>query len=340
MTAYLVLPSDLTPTALTCLDCFPPIVSTIVEECLAHQKCGDTERAIQCARQAQELTEVQNHPVSTSIILLLLADLYRELDQIGLALTHCQKACDTLRLQPDYEHRHHAQAVIVYLQGLLHHALGANTEALSYYQQALTSFENALKHWNSDIVRNPAHAEEYRERADKCEKVCKWIEVLYRFLLWPTRCCTEMHIPAAKGQGYDLVRLEMLTCLTPQGVVINGHRYRLHHPSNGFAYSDDERLTLDWNTHHFAVRVPEDQWAGPYSTEGDYVLVKREQKTDTLTGAGVLRSRDQEQWEYGTFSRDAVTGEITFNPLKRIVIGGEKIHDQEIGSVRALLKPV
>lgn len=338
MAALLVLPPDLTPTALTHLHGFPAIIDVIIRECLAHWQQGHTDSAIRCARQAQELAEAHNHSVSISVISVLLADLYRELDQLGLALAYCQKAHDALCLQPNYEHRHHAEAVIIYLRGLLHHALGANTEALFNYQQALTSFEKAIEHWNVSTARNPT-------QADKCEKATRWINVLCRCLagaLSPVRGGTELHIPATSGQDYELARLKLAAYLFPPEVIISGQRYHLHYPDNGIAFDANDKLEVQWNACHFAVRVLEDQWAGAHSAQGDYILVRRERKAANPIGPGVLRDGGQQQWKYGAFTRDA-EGNIWFRPFPPIVIGGaphdEEVEEQDIGIVRALLKP-
>jgi tetratricopeptide (TPR) repeat protein len=345
MAALLVLPPDLAPIELIYLDGFPSIIDTIIQECLADWREGRTDDVIQCARQAQELTEAHDHNASRSVISVLLADLYRELAQPGLALVYCQKAHDALRLQPNYEHRCHVEAVIIYLQGLLHHALGANTEALSDYQQALTSFDNAIKHWNSNVVRNPMQADEYRKRADKCERVTRWINVLCRCLARshsPVQGGMEMHIPATSGEDYALARLKLKAYLLPPEATINGQKYRLHYPANGIAFADDLKIPCD--ARHFVVRVPEDQWAGEHSTQGDYILAKRARKADDPEGAGLLRADDRQQWEYGEFVRAAGTGQVQFHPLRPIVIGGappeRDVEDQDIGVVRALLKPV
>lgn len=344
MAALLVLPPDLAPIELIYVDGFSSIIEAIVQECLADWREGRTDDAIQCARQAQELAEAQDHNASTGIISVLLADMYRELAQPGLALVYCQKARDALRLQPNYEHRCHVEAVIIYLQALLHHGLGANTEALSDYQQALTSFDNAIIHWNSNIVRDPIQADEYRRRAGKCEHVTRWINVLCRCLARSrslARDGMEMHIPATSGEDYALARLKLKAYRLPPVVTINGQTYRLHHPANGIAFDTDLEILCD--ERHFAVHVPEDRWAGQHSADGDYILAKRERKADDPEGAGLLWAHDQQQWEYGAFVRDAGTGQIRFRPHPPLVIGGpppdKEVEDQDIGVVCALLKP-
>jgi tetratricopeptide (TPR) repeat protein len=345
MAALLVLPPDLAPIELMCVDGFPSTIDTIIQECLADWREGRRDDAIQCARQARELAETQGHNVSTSVISVLLADMYRELAQLGLAWVHCQKARDALHLQPNYDHRCHVEAVIIYLQGLLHHGLGANTEALSDYQQALTSFDNAIIHWNSNVVRDPIQADEYRRRAGKCEQVTSWINVLCRCLARSrslARGGMEMHIPATSGEDYALARLKLKAYLLPPEATINGQTYRLHYPANGIAFTDDLKIPCD--ERHFVVRVPEDRWAGEHSTRGDYILAKRARKADDPEGAGLLRAHGQQQWEYGEFVRAAGAGQVRFHPLRPMVIGGappeRDVEDEDIGVVRALLRPV
>jgi len=357
MAAFLIVPSDLTPTELAYLAGLPTIIEAIIEECLEHRKRGDTDSAIRCARQAQELAQAQNLHVSTSVASVLLADMYRELDQIGLALECCQKAQDALRLQPNYEHRRHADAVVIYLRCLLHHVMGAHTEAFAKYQQALTAFKDAKEHWNNSIARDHAKADEYRNLVSKCEKANVWISALYRCLasdLSPTKGGTEIHIPATDGEGYELARVELATYLFPLEVNINRTKYHLHHPDNGIPFTANDHLEIPWGTRHFVVRVSEKEWAGPQSSKGDYILVTqekqmRERVAQMLQGpppqpriAGILRKEEQQEWEYVEFTCDAA-GHVRFRPLPPIVIGGaeqeKEVRDQDIGVVRALLKP-
>ena len=356
MTAVLIVPSDLAPAKLAYLEDLPKIIKTIIEECLEHREHGDTDNAIRCARQAQELAQAQDHHVSTSVASVLLADMYRELNQIGLALECCQKAQDALRLQPNYEHRRHAEAVIIYLRCLLHHVMGAHTEAFADYQQAIIAFDRAKEHWSNSIAREPAKAGEYRKLVSKCEKVTKWINALYRCLvsdLSPIKSGAEIHVPATNGEDYELARVKLATYLFPLEVNIKRKEYRLHHPENGISFTASDRLKVQWDTHHFVVGVSKkDKGAVPYSSEGDYLLVKqekREQVVEMLEGppsqpkvTGVLRKENQQKWEYGEFTYDVAEG-VRFHPLPPVVIGGapqeEDVKDQNIGVVCALLKP-
>jgi tetratricopeptide (TPR) repeat protein len=346
--AYLVFPPDPTPAALAYRDDLPEVIDHIVEDCLGHWQHGDIDSAIQRAEEARKLAKTINHPISVGFVSLLLADLCREQDQLDLALEHWREAQKALRLQPHFEHRHHAEAVIHYSRGLLHHALGENTEAVAGYLRALTSLKKAVEDWNSSIVRDPAQTGKYKEQASKCEKAIKWINApclcLADDLSRPSRA--EMHIPATDGEGYTLVRLELaaympslVAYVRPQDIIINDSesRYQLHDPDNGTAFHNN--LEIPWNAQHFAVYIPEDEWAGQQSEEGDYVLVKREQKETDPTGEGVFWNDEQRQWEYGTFTRNR-TGAVTFEPLNPNVIGGGKIEDEDIGVTRALLKPV
>jgi hypothetical protein len=358
MTAFLIVPSDLTPTELAYLEDLPDIIKTIIEECREHRKRGDTDSAIRCARQAQELAQAQNDHVSASVASVLLADVYRELDQIGLALECCQKAHDVLRLEPNCVHRRHAEAVITYLRCLLHHVMGAHTRAFADYQQAITAFDKAKEHWNNSIARDHAKADEYRKMVNKCEKATKWINALYRCLasdLSPIRGGTEIHVPATNGEDYELARMELATCLLPLEVNINRKKYQLHHPNNGSPFAPNDRLEVQWDTRHFVVHVSDTEPVVPHSSKDDYILVTqekqmRERVAQMLQGpppqpriAGVLRKEDQQEWEYGDFTYDAAEG-VRFHPLPPIVIGGaqqdEEIEDQDIGVVCALLKLV
>jgi len=347
MAAILELPPDLVPRALVYQDELPEVISAAIQECSNHWRRGDVDKAIRSVEQARALAQANNQPVSESVVCVWMADLYREMAQLGPALECCQGATNALRLQPSYEHRYHIEAVIAYLQGLFHRALGVNTEALADYQRALTSFEKAIKHWESNIARNPSQVSKYRQQVDKCEKAIRWINVLSQCLagdLSPINGGMEMQIPVTDGQDYGLASLKLAAYLLPLDVTIRGKRYRLHRPDDGIPFDVDYRLEAQSNTHYFVVHVPKERWAGEHSARGDYVLARRERKADNPVGAGVLWDDSQQQWKYGTFVRDAEMGEIRFRPLPPIVIGGapqeEEIEDHDIGVVRALLKPL
>jgi tetratricopeptide (TPR) repeat protein len=345
MSIVLEVPRDLAPRTLAYRDELPQVIATTIQECSNHWQRGDASKALQCAGNAQSLAEAQNHPVSEGVAYLWLADLYREMDQLGPALAACRRAVNALRLQPKYDHRDHSEAVVQYMQGLLHHGLGADTEALADYQRALISFERALKHWESKSARNPA-------QAAKCEKALKWISVLCHCLtsdLAPASGRNEVQIPIKNGQGYQLVRMQLAAYVVPPEVIIDDQRYRLHHPEESDASNDEDHLVIRWDDRYFAVSVPEDQWAGESSEEGDYVLVKQVRQVTQREVTGVLWDDEQQQWKYGTFVRDPDAGQIRFRHLPPIVIGGarreaaikeEPIEDQDIGIVRALLKPM
>jgi hypothetical protein len=144
--------------------------------------------------------------------------------------------------------------------------------------------------------------------------------------------------------------MELATCLLPLEVNINRKKYQLYYPNNEFPFAANDRLEVQWDTRHFAVRVSDKEQVVPHSSEGDYILVTqekqmREKVAQMLQGsppqpiAGVLRKEDQQEWKYGEFTRDAAGG-VRFRPLPPVVIGGEEVEDQEIGIVCALLKPV
>jgi tetratricopeptide (TPR) repeat protein len=336
MTTILEVPSNLAPKVLVYEDGLPMVINTAIQDCLNHWRHGNAEQAIRCAKQAQELAEAYDHHVSISMTSVLLADLYRELGQPGLALDYCQKAHNALRLQPNYPHMHHAEAVIAYLRGMLHHSLGANTTALSDYQRALTSFDKAIQHWGAAPTRDPT-------QANRCKKATRWIKALCRGLsgdLSPIQGEIEMHIPAANGQEYELARLKLATFMLPQEIIIKGKKYHPYQPGKGILFNKPP-LVIRWNERHFVVPVLDNQWAGPYSEKGNYILVKRERKSDNPEGNGVLWDGGRQQWRYGEFTRDPKTRNIQFQPSPPppTIIGGKDFEDEDIGIVRALLKP-
>jgi len=353
MATFLVVPPDLTPTELAYQDDLPPIVTALVQESSAHRRQGEALSAIECAQLAQELAEADRDVVSTIVIILILADVHRELDQLGPAQEYCRQVHRALRLKPNYEHRYHTEAVVSYLEGLIYHALGAYTRALSRYQRAIMSFGEAARHWRSIADEYPMQSPE-RQKAEKwvatCGKATQWVRVLCRCLagaLTPaTRAGTEMHIPAANGEEYDLARLELRTCLPPAAISIDRQRYRMYHPDNGYPF---QGLTLiEPNVSFFVVYVPEDRWAGPHSRQGDYVLAQRKRTVDEPQGVGLLRQGDRQTWTYGRLKYSQETKRLWFYPGHLIGQRGgpadqererEEVTHQEIGVVRALLKP-
>lgn len=338
MTAILEVPLDLTPRALAYQDELPTVVATAIKECSNHWRIGDTDQAIQCAKHARTLAQAINNPVSESVACVWMADLYREVARPGPALECCREAISALRRQPGYEHRDHAEAVVAYLQGLLRHTLGANTAALADYDQAITSFGKAIKHWNSNVARNPA-------RADRREKAIEWIKVLSQRLAGdrsPVSGETEMQIPAANGQDYGLARLKPEAVYRlPLEILINDEPYRMYDLHSGQAFETNDRLEVGWNTHHFVVRVQQDKWAGPYSAQGDYVLVKWKWTAGSSRGYGVFRDLNQQQWKYGTFDYNPDTGRLWFYPYHLIGGQSKEVEYEDISGIAcALLKPV
>jgi hypothetical protein len=224
---------------------------------------------------------------------------------------------------------------------------------LAEYQQALALFKKAITDWKANAARNPTQTGKYKAQIDRCEKATKWITAMCESLvdvLAPSTSITEMHIPATDGKDYKLVRLKLASfrrwsgaSVQPRDIRIKKGKYQLCDVNNGAAFS--RPLGIPWNERYlFAVQVPRDRWAGPYSAEGDYVLVRQERQVTWPGDAGVLWDGDYQEWKYGEFVRDLGTGRIRFRPVPPLVIGGmpqeEEIEDKDIGIVRALLKPV
>jgi tetratricopeptide (TPR) repeat protein len=338
-------------------DELPDFIGGAIDECSNHWKRGDATQAIHWAEQAQARARASGRYVSECVACIWLADLYLEATRLALVEEYCEGAISALRLQPNYKHRYHIEAVIYYLRGLLLHALGFNAKALADYQWALASFEKAKDRW-AVLAGNPT-------QADMCEKAIRWINALCRCLaseLAPVTDGTVMYVTVIDKQDYALTRLELVGHLLPLEVTIRDQQYRMHDPGNGVGL--EVNLAVRWNAHYFVLYVPEDEWAGPFSTQEDYILVRRERPMAQLEGPGVVWDGSKEQWEYGAFTRDPETGEIWFHPLSPIVIGGapqdeeardgevedegpqgeevegKEVADQLTGVVRALLKPV
>lgn len=356
MTDLVMVPPNLVPTELLYLKGMPKVIETIIDECLVHRKQGDVASAIRCANQAQGLAEAQSHYAGVSVVLVLLADMYREMDQIGLALECCQRAQEALRVQPNYEHRQHAEAVIIYLQCLLCHELGAHTKVFADYDRALKALESAVRHWNDSIARDYANVGEYQEMIKKCERVIEWINAMNQCLagnLSPVEGGIKVVIPAANEKNLEVLCMQLPTLLLPLEATINRREYRLYHPNNGLPFSRGDRLEVKWDVRRFAVRVLKDGDAGPYSSQGDYGLVIKgkqvhKQVASLLQGTapsliGVSWEDNLQQWQYGKFIRDQ-NGNIRVESIPPIIIGGvpqsKVIVGLEIGIVCALLKPV
>lgn len=355
MAAFLTVPKHLAPTQLVYRKDLPKTIKTIVDECLEHRKRGDTESAIRCGRQAQKLAEAQEQHAGESVAWVLLADAHREMDQIGPALESCQKAEDAL-LQSSYPLHLYAKAVIVYLRCLIRHSMGAYTEAFAACSQARDAFESAKDYWDNLVSRGHDDAAESQALAEKCGEVIKWIDALDECLasdLASTGGGIEVHIPVANGEEYEVARVEVGAYRFPTKVTIKGREYQLHYLENEMQFNEnDPRLQVPWGTRHFTVCVSKDEEAGPYSSAGDYLLVKQgkqEQIVKMLEGPpprdsirGTLR-KDDEPWEFGEFKRDD-DGNIQFHspPPPNIIGNGKREEvkgpDQELGIAYALLK--
>jgi hypothetical protein len=177
----------------------------------------------------------------------------------------------------------------------------------------------------------------------------KWINALCRYLereLSPISSEAKIYITVIDKQDYELIRLELRDYEFPTEVRVGDQLYGMHNPGNGVPLNT--KLEVRWNVPHLALRVLENKWAGPYSTCEDYILTRRQRRLYQEEGAGVSWDTGQQQWEFGTFTRNPDTGEIQFSPLSSlpppVVIGGTTSHEERIGEylgiVRALLKPL
>ncbi len=339
------LPPDLAPRALVCENGLPSVVSAATMKCSEYWCLGDVNRAIRCIEEAHAFARACHHSASESVLCIWMGDLYRETDRWGPALDCCQEAAKALGLLPGYQNKRHIEAVVVYLRGLLHCALGSRTKALVDYQRAIKAFGEAIKYWEDNRFRDPSRTQECSQQIDKCQHALSWINALCRCLaddLSLVDGAAAVHIPVVTGNGYGLLRAEPRGCLIPSEIDIDERRYRLYHPEDGMPFGTN--LWLPWDARSFAVRVPRDRWAGPHSNEGDYVLAAWARgAVPPATGHAVVWNVDQKEWEYGRFVRDPGTGKIQFPPVAPIVIGGvpeeETVTWQDIGIVSALLKP-
>jgi tetratricopeptide (TPR) repeat protein len=321
----------------------PEVIENLFKQCEAHLQRRNIPRAIVCVERAKMSAEDMNNNVNVGLASIWAADLYFESCQIGLALSRCEEAVKAFKLTPNYPHRHHAQAVLHYLRGLLYHRLGDDAKAQSHYQQALESFRKAIIYWEK-------LAEEGKRFKQLCERVSEWIKLLSRRLasdLPPTEGATQILLPVTDRDDYELAQLKMLAYVVAPKIVIKGREYELIEIDDG-DLCDSNIPYFPPDAQYFLMCVEDEKWGGKYSQKGDYMLVKQEEKAKE--GIGAVWDEDQNRWQSGEFVRK--DGRIKFKPIPRKVIGGDlrrrkdpdgdeiEIEGKELGRALWLLQPV
>lgn len=312
-------------------------VSQHSQALLEQSRCAvveqDWAKAERCVLNARDASQRPGRIVDHAVALIYLADIYRGVGRLGLALEHNESAQQMLKNQSGPTH-YHDRAVADYALGLIHHVLGNDSKALYWYEHARDLFKRAHLHWG--IASDP-------DRQDQCNKVVRWISAL-------SESINDQAAVLPDGQRFNLAWLPVFRALTP--ALDDGYEL-LCFPATIREVEDQIRIgdwlytlllpdgqpfpfpVLDFRVPHFAVEIGEDDqiWEGTLQ-EGDLALVRGKSPSADLD-----EQTDQvEGGKYGRFTRDA-DGRVTFVSKPPHIIGGDE-EGPITGDVVAILRPI
>jgi len=322
---------ELLPSTLVQLAELAPPAGTLLEESRERRQRQDFEGAIELVKRARDLVEAHRDPLSEAVACLHMGDLYRESGLLGPALDLARQAERASQFHQERRHRHN-RAITAYLLGLLHHELCSYSEALREYRNAREHLDDARKRW-VDVGRP--------DWVHRCEMLSAWLTSLCGCLTdLPPLGTEEVLFPIQCGDAaYAVARGKVLRYTLATEITVDGQRFQSRMRGGG-----PVPLDIAAQGEYFALVVPSDEWAGPDTEEGDYVLVQRERQPH-MEGPGVLfQAGEGEGWVYGRFLRDAV-GRVSFRPKPWIIGGAPALNatvsvDKPMGYVVAVLKPV
>jgi hypothetical protein len=302
-------PFSLAPSSLTHLEGVPSNIKSNIEALLESSRDfrekHDWACAECCASGAVETCEYASHHVGLAVSQLHLADVYREVGELGRALELCEQAHQTFKGQTRIQRQNEAAAA--YAQGLLHELqlFGDEMRALHWYQEALRLFDAAQEYWATQNDRT---------RIEICKNAWLWIKEqegrildnhsrssLWKavFDIWRPDSPDAPFAPDRHRQGH----------VTADGhVEVDGSTYRFH-----FGNLPEEDTGNDH--YYFALRVPEDHWAVSETKTDDYVFVRQQWKVDPETVGGLWEPgvvwEPGKRWLAVTFTRNS-EGKIRF----------------------------
>jgi hypothetical protein len=307
--------AELVPSLLLHLDQVPPDVQTLLKRSRTGRKKGEWALAEWCAMDARDACKHRNDHLGVALAQLHLADVYREVGELGEAMGLCEEAYQILHGHAAKVQRHN-EAVAAYAQGLLHERFlfGDDMQAVRWYRQALELLETAKEHWA---------AEDDRKLFKACERAYRRIAQLKKRIL-RARSGGERRLDA-----FDVLQPDSRESALPGVIIdanhaeIDGVKYLLH--SGALPSNDGDRRRC------FALPVSDlPACTFPAAEDGDYVVMRSRWFSDASDPEGVwipgvVWGSDSE-WEIGDFTFEP-SGRTWFYPCasKAHVIGGRPL---------------
>jgi hypothetical protein len=307
--------STLIPSTLLYYEQIPLEVQRLLKHASTSLKKGQWKWAESCAKDARDICKHTNAYAALGVSHICLADVYREVGELGKAMDLCEEAYRIFHSQSPRAQRHN-EAIAAYAQGLLYEVLpfGDDMQAVQWYSKALKLFEKAQEHWAS--CRND-------KRFKACQRASRHIE---------RRKTAIMKTHSAGGPGseaLDILEVDSRQC-AGHGRILGDNRvsvgedvFCLHSGTLPSRYDDAARYC-------FLLPVGNGSCTFPAAEEGDYAVVRLRwhlnvQDPETVWMPGVVWTSDN-AWEVGDFTFDP-DGRVWFYPCasKARVIGGRPL---------------
>nr|HID14923.1 tetratricopeptide repeat protein [Anaerolineae bacterium] len=317
------LPPKLTPSELLCCDGLPRSIDELLRGSRSLRREGGLPEAERCALAALEASQAPVTYVSQAAALIHLADVHRDMGKLGSALADCQKAYRIFQRQPSPYQRHN-EAVAAYALGLQHQLLSNWTNALKWYHESSELFERVKEDWTA--VNALAWL-------DSCTRVQRLMEMVGEYL---TAALTDREMDFSTRIWVPIILLQKDRSVVEQlAIEESDHELTAElRPFQVCPFEEGWSISLTPGVEYEGREIP-DKVRGPMGAgEGDHALVewgKIPANPDNLERLNDL--------EGGDFGRD-IDGKIyAIRPVRRRMIGGEEIVEDQIGPITALLKP-
>lgn len=331
--------STLIPSTLLYYEQIPLEVQRLLRQAVTSLKKGHWRWAEGCAKDAHDICKHTNAYAALAVSHICLADVYREVGELGKAMALCEEAYRIFHSQSPRAQRHN-EAIAAYAQGLLHEVLpfGDDMQAVQWYSKALDLFEKAQEHWAA--CRND-------KRFRACQRASGHIRRRKKGI---------MKAHAAGGPGsdaLDILATESRQCIG-RGQILGDNRVKIDEGifclHSGMLPNREDAAS----SYCFLLPVGDGMCTFPAAEDGDYAVVRLRWHLDatepeTVWIPGVVWG-SEDMWEIGDFTFDP-EGRIYFYPCasKARVIGGRPLQvkggppkdpRQDIkGRIIGLLKP-
>jgi len=322
------LPPNLTPSELLCREELSPFVDKLLQTSRSMRREGRFSEARRLALDAVEAGQESVASTDQAVALVHLADVHREMGELGPALAECERAYPVFQRQTSGCQRHN-EAVAAYALGVVHQLLGSDMDALRWYQESVRLFDRVKEDWAA--VNALAQVE-------VCARVQRWMKTVSEYL---TAVRTRADVDPVVGiwvpiilsdgsgePGFAVAKLGIGKYVMERRLIVNGKVFRVQRLEGG------PPVLLTPGVEYYALEVPDEARDSLGVGEGDYALIERGRSLDQ-EGPGVLETDEP---TFGHFERDE-KGKISFTRFGTKVIGGMKIGaDVQVGYVIALLK--